>query len=76
MFESFPVETICNVTFWTHNSKYTTCIVCDTPSLCHYSDVNLNSPSGSQLFSISVNLILFKHHNDPMRALMVANMYK
>ncbi|MGP1917037.1 MAG: hypothetical protein ACTS6P_00180 [Candidatus Hodgkinia cicadicola] len=62
--------------FWTHNSKYTTCIVRDTPSLCHYSDVNLNSPSGSQLFSISVNLIPFLHHNDPTRALMAANMYK
>ncbi|MGP1911241.1 MAG: hypothetical protein ACTS4T_00220 [Candidatus Hodgkinia cicadicola] len=62
--------------FWTHNSKYTTCVVRDTPSLCHYSDVDLNSPSGSQLFSISVNLIPFLHHNDPTRALMAANMYK
>ncbi|MGP1921800.1 MAG: hypothetical protein ACTS4Z_00865, partial [Candidatus Hodgkinia cicadicola] len=62
--------------FWAHNSKYAACIVRSAPLLCHRDNVNLNLISGSQLFSISVNLIPFLHHNDPTRALMAANMYK
>ncbi|MGP1926896.1 MAG: hypothetical protein ACTS7C_00025 [Candidatus Hodgkinia cicadicola] len=62
--------------FWMYNSKSTACVVRGTPLLCHRDSVNLNLVSGSQLFSISVNLIPFLHHNDPTRALMAANMYK
>lgn len=62
--------------FWEHSANYVTCIVRDTPLVCDRDNVNLNLISGSQLFSISVNLIPFLHHNDPTRALMAANMYK
>ncbi|MGP1918476.1 MAG: hypothetical protein ACTS4V_00305 [Candidatus Hodgkinia cicadicola] len=62
--------------FWAHNSNYAACVVRSAPLLCHRNSVNLNLISGSQLFSVSVNLIPFLHHNDPTRALMAANMYK
>ncbi|MGP1918129.1 MAG: hypothetical protein ACTS4U_00215 [Candidatus Hodgkinia cicadicola] len=62
--------------FWEQSSNYVACVVRDTPLLCQRDNVDLSLISGSQLFSISVNLIPFLHHNDPTRALMAANMYK